>query len=124
MTDADQQAIEPPLSKRQAKKQKRNSLGVDGLSAVPCGMRLSEDEDFETFAVHGTVAHLQCQVYSMMKEAAVIDDEHYLVFCEVTRAFVHASYWDRDKSLFRPQDQSPPYLTFFGSQTFGYIVSR
>lgn len=121
---AEQPVNEPPLlvSKRQAKKKQRNSPGISGLQAVPCGMRTSEESNI--IAIDGTVAHLQCRVYSMMKEAHVIDDEHYLVFCEVTRAFVHASYWDSAKSLFRPRDESPPYLTFFGSQTFGYVVTK
>jgi flavin reductase (DIM6/NTAB) family NADH-FMN oxidoreductase RutF len=124
MTSALQPAQTPPLllSKRQEKKQRKSS-GVSGLHAVPCGMRPSS-EDSNIIAVDGTVAHLQCSVYSMMKEAHVIDDEHYLVFGEVTRAFVHGSYWDSAKSLFRPDDDSPPYLTFFGSQTFGYIVTK
>lgn len=33
-------------------------------------------------------------------------------------------YWDNDKLLFRPQSSEvPPYLKFFGSQTFGYVTS-
>ena len=113
--------FEPPLSKRQSKKQ-RNSRGVEGLHEVPCGMRPAEH--FATFAVEGTVAHLICRVYAMMTDTDIVDDEHCLVFCEVVQAFVHASYWDRAKSLFRPGDESPPYLTFFGSQAFGYTVTK
>ena len=57
------------------------------------------------------------------REEAVIDDDHYLILGEVTRAFVHCSCWDAAKNFFRPDDQSPPYLTFLGSQTFGYVVA-
>ena len=53
----------------------------------------------------------------------VIDDNHLFVMAE-TDAYVHPSYWDRNKLLFRPlSNDVPPYLTFFGSQTFGYVTS-
>ena len=109
------------LSKRQFKKQKQRLLGVAGLSAVSCGMRQEGDSNY--FAVDGTVAHLQCRVNCMINENTLVDDDHFLVSGEISRAFVHASYWDSTKKLFRPIDQSPPYLTFFGSQTFGYVVT-
>lgn len=113
---------DPPLSKRQKKRQQATgSLGIEGLNAVPLGLRL--DDDSGLFAVDGTVAHLHCRVYSMM-QGTVIDDAHYLVLGEVVRAFVHSSYWDSAKNLFRPTDDANPYLTFFGSQTFGYVVTE
>jgi len=53
-----------------------------------------------------------------------IDHEHLLVMAEVIDAYVHPSYWDVNKLLFRPLSTDvPPYLTFFGSQTFGYVMS-
>ena len=122
---ASRQEGEPPLSKRQKKKQQQQanrSLGIEGLKAVPLGLRPDDENSGGLFAVDGTIAHLHCRVYSMIKEA-VIDEDHYLILGEVTRAFVHGSYWDAAKNLFRPDDQSPPYLTFFGSQTFGYVVA-
>ena len=119
---AAKQERDSPMSKRQKKRQQATrSLGIEGLNAVPLGLRL--DDDSGLFAVQGTIAHLHCRVYSMM-QGPVIDDAHYLVFGEVVRAFVHSSYWDSAKCLFRPNDASRPYLTFFGSQTFGYIVTK
>ena len=53
--------------------------------------------------------------------------EHVLIWAQVEAAFVHTNYWDGQKKLFRPQQEQqhavivPPYLTFFGSQTFGYV---
>lgn len=73
------------------------------------------------FGIRGTVAQLDCTIYNVMED--VIDSEHLLVLAQVQRAFVHPNYWDGDKNLFRPQTGLPPYLTFFGSQTFGYVTS-
>ena len=54
--------------------------------------------------------------------ASLVDDEHYLVSATVVDAYCHGDYWDKEKNLFRPSTTSaPPYLTFFGSQTFGYV---
>ena len=54
----------------------------------------------------------------------IIDDDHLLIMAEVTDAYVHPSYWDDMKKLFRPVSKEvPPYLKFFGSQTFGYVTS-
>jgi hypothetical protein len=50
----------------------------------------------------------------------IIDDDHFLVLAVVTDAYVHPSYWDDKKSIFRPLSEDvPPYMTFLGSQTFG-----
>mmetsp|Transcript_29197 Transcript_29197/g.48242 ORF Transcript_29197/g.48242 Transcript_29197/m.48242 type:complete len:242 (-) Transcript_29197:11-736(-) len=112
------------LSKRQKKKQQfsRRWPVVAGLKAVPLGHQPIQNMDSsKPSAVDGTVAHLQCKAYSKMQEG-VIDEDHYLILAEVTQAFVKSSYWDGEKKLFRPSDISvPPYLTFFGSQTFGYV---
>jgi len=86
--------------------------------------------------------------------AGIIDDDHLLVMAEVIDAFVHPSYWNSEKLLFQPRgdlsdgefldapddtgktankrDESytrmqrcvPPYLTFYGSQEFGYVVTK
>jgi len=54
----------------------------------------------------------------------VIDDNHLLVIAEIADASVHPSYWDRNKLLFSPLSNDVlPYLTFFGSLTFGYVTS-
>ncbi|KAL9181959.1 hypothetical protein ACHAXT_012302 [Thalassiosira profunda] len=52
----------------------------------------------------------------------IIDEEHLLVMAEVIDAYVQESYWDGEKLLFRPLSRDvPPFLTFFGSQTFGHV---
>ena len=139
------------LSNRQRKKQKMDNIkrnGILGLVPVPLG---SDDdtslEESDLFAIKGTVAHLRCRVYALLgpqssdnldatneKESGAnasmrpaVDEDHLLIMAQVVDAYVHSSYWDPNKLLFRPVrkegDQTvPPYLTFFGSQTFGYVV--
>jgi len=105
------------------------------------------------FVIQGTVAHLHCRTYAVVgtpsldsrskgrtdhctMQQPAIDQNHLLIMAEVLEAAVHPSYWDEKKLLFRPQNKSkscsameteedevPPYLTFFGSQTFGYVTS-
>mmetsp|Transcript_37716 Transcript_37716/g.43076 ORF Transcript_37716/g.43076 Transcript_37716/m.43076 type:complete len:248 (+) Transcript_37716:37-780(+) len=110
-----------PLSKRQKKKLRRLNPEVDGLKAVSLYSSDEMRSSSYLFAIEGTVAYLQCKLHSM--EETKIDDEHYLVSAEVTRASVNSSYWYPEKCIFRPQEGMPPYLTFFGSQTFGYVTS-
>jgi flavin reductase (DIM6/NTAB) family NADH-FMN oxidoreductase RutF len=96
------------------------------------------------FAIQGTVAQLVCRVYRIMPSSSssspsgsdlnetsstqtgsIIDDDHDLILAEVVRARVRPAYFDISKNLFRPATpDTPPYLTFFGSQTFGYVVSQ
>mmetsp|Transcript_6207 Transcript_6207/g.7860 ORF Transcript_6207/g.7860 Transcript_6207/m.7860 type:complete len:345 (-) Transcript_6207:67-1101(-) len=69
-----------------------------------------------------------------------IDDDHILIVAEIYEAHVHSNYWDRKKQRFVPREAiaatdknndgtddstkaSPPYLTFFGTQSFGYVLS-
>jgi flavin reductase (DIM6/NTAB) family NADH-FMN oxidoreductase RutF len=97
------------------------------------------------FAIQGTVAQLVCRVYRVMSssplsfatssdpnatlsspqtDSSIIDDDHDLFLAEVIRARVRPAYFDVTKNLFRPATaDTPPYLTFFGSQTFGYVVA-
>ena len=59
------------------------------------------------------------------QEDDVIDETHLLLLADVVEAHVHPSYWDSDKLLFRPRSKDvAPYLTFFGSQTFGFVVAQ
>jgi flavin reductase (DIM6/NTAB) family NADH-FMN oxidoreductase RutF len=116
-----QEVTSPPLSQRQKKKLRLpRPISVAGLNAVTLGHQPIPMDRSEPFAVDGTVAHLQCKAYSIMQDP-VIDDDHYLVLAEVTHAFVKRSYWDNGKKLFRASATVPPHLTFFGSQTFGYV---
>mmetsp|Transcript_31177 Transcript_31177/g.93488 ORF Transcript_31177/g.93488 Transcript_31177/m.93488 type:complete len:88 (+) Transcript_31177:30-293(+) len=56
--------------------------------------------------------------------AELVDGDHHLVLAEVIDAYVRSSYWDADKMRFRPATpETPPYLTFLGSQAFGYVRS-
>jgi flavin reductase (DIM6/NTAB) family NADH-FMN oxidoreductase RutF len=100
--------------------------GIPGLRAVPlangtpCGI-FHNGRDTESFFIDGSVAHLQCEATSFMER--VIDDDHYLVLARVTKAAVKKSHWNTCQNLFQPQrDDVAPYLTFFGSQTFGHVV--
>ena len=130
------------------RKQQLLEHGVEGLVPIPLGS--SADYEPQHFAIKGTVAHIKCRTYAVIgsppvtktstgKEATgldessydhhdiqapVIDDDHLLIMAEITDAYVHRSYWDTKKLIFRPLGGDvPPYLTFFGSQTFGYMTS-
>ena len=121
-------------SKRKAKnkrKREMSAMGVPGLEAVPFGNQtlVSTHEadgrappQTDAFAIRGTVAHLKCTICKLME--GVIDEEHLLILARVTAARVHRSYWDSEKNGFRPEQDAPPYLTFFGSQEFGYVVTQ
>ena len=145
------QGMSDNLSNRQRKKQKKDSIkrnGILGLVPVPLG---SDDEasleESDLFAIKGTIAHLRCRVYALLGPQSsdnhdainkndssantsmqpAVDEDHLLIMAEVVDAYVHSSYWDSNKLLFRPMPKAgeqtvPPYLTFFGSQTFGYVV--
>merc|ERR1712060_803084 len=67
----------------------------------------------------GVVAHIVAKVVSDLTQYTT-DDEHHLFECRIQDAYVRSEYWDG--KLFRPlSPETPPYLTFFGSQTFGVI---
>lgn len=104
------------LGKRQQKRQQRFARGVPDLQTMPFG----GNDDLSLFAIQGTVAHLQCQVEKVLEH--VIDDDHYLITAKVMDAYCQSDYWDTNKNIFRPNQESKPYLSFFGSQTFGYVV--
>jgi len=138
------------LSNRQRKKQRMQQLTVDGVSglvSIPFG-NVEAASQSSLFVIKGTVAHLKCKTYAVMgpsiredneksrycnerrscgeniMHSPIVDDDHLLIMAEVTDAYVHSSYWDDKKQLFRPISSAvPPYLKFFGSQTFGYVTS-
>ena len=121
------------LSNRQKKKLKRMRLakGIPNLETVPIGHSdASAREKNLQFAINGTCSHIHCRTHAILDEPAssslgIIDEEHFLVMAEVIDAHVHSSYWDATKKQFRPmRDDVPPYLTFFGAQTFGYVRNR
>ena len=137
---------ETNLSNRKRKKLRMEQLslhGVDGLIPVPLGGPTPDTSSGLSsapplFAIKGTVAHLKCRTYAVIGSSksegetadsancaeAHIDHDHLLVMAKVIDGYVHPSYWDDKKFMFRPLSKDvPPYLTFFGSQTFGYVVS-
>jgi hypothetical protein len=69
----------------------------------------------------GWLFHKDAETTPMHQPASpMIDEDHLLILAEVTDAYVHPSYWDDAKSIFRPlSEAAPPYMTFLGSQTFG-----
>ena len=115
------------MSNRQKKKHKRMQMakGIPNLQAVPFGyLECSTQESNANFAINGTCAHMHCRTYAVVDEPAtgIIDEEHHLVMAEIIDAYVDELYWDATKKQFRPTtDDVPPYLTFFGAQTFGYV---
>lgn len=140
------------ISNRQRKKLKKQQLsakGVPGLTPIPyCSISDQSSQQTSLFVIDGTVAHMKCRTYGIIAstmpcenqadsdaklhtsneddvtQQTVIDHDHLLVMAEVIDAHVHPLYWDDKKLLFRPvTEEEPPYLTFLGSQTFGYVKS-
>ena len=117
---------------RQQKKRKFKN-GVDGLVAVRIGgVEKAPQNEHDPIAILGTVAHLVCKTYRIVdgKDGNAIDDDHHLILAEVKEAYVHRDYWNEEKIQFQPMTkkiengelQPAPYLTFLGSQRFGYVV--
>jgi hypothetical protein len=126
------------LSNRKKKKLKQELLskhGIRGLIPIPLGCSQTAEciamtHHSDLFAIQGTVAHLHCRTYGVTASPAShpscsIDGQHLLVLADIIDAYVQPSYWDNKKLLFCPQNtEVPPYLTFFGSQTFGYVTAQ
>jgi len=67
-------------------------------------------------AVEDAVAHIVCKLKSV--EGSI--PGHNLLLCQMVCGYVRPAYWSGN--IFCPQCEGvPPYLTFFGSQTFGYV---
>lgn len=127
------------LSNRKRKKLKQEKLsrhGVPGLVKVSLGCSdpsesLTTANSSDIFAIQGTVAHLHCRTYGVVLNSPLehqshsVDEDHWIILAEVIDAYVQPSYWDSNKLLFCPQGNEtevPPCLTFFGSQTLGYVT--
>lgn len=103
----------PPTSKRLRRKRLQREGNITGLRGLPFG---------SLFGIAGCVAHLQCHIVQIVEKGLV--DDHLLVVAQVETARVHKNYWDATKLLFRPTSpETPPFLSFLGSQTFGYVVT-
>ena len=124
--------LPPDASQKKKRRGPKFPNGIPSLQKVPfgCGVPvLLKDQpagergasNLWPFAIRGTVAHLECIVRDIVDNAEWIDASHYVVFAKVTSAYVHPKYWNVSKKLFQPSQGYPPYLTFFGSQTFGYV---
>ena len=125
-----------PAAKPSNEKTKKFENGIDGLVAVKIGT--SEEEplsDRELFGIHETVAHLKCTICRILKKRIrAVDEDHSLISADVTDAYVFKKrdYWNEDKKQFQLMTKQrggedafpPPYMAFFGSQSFGYIVTH
>lgn len=89
--------------------------GVPGLESEPFG-----SNDAELFVIRSTVAQMICEITEQLHQ----DDEHTVYQAQIISARVDQDYWDDQKCLFRRLTVTiAPYLTFFGSQTFGYVYT-
>jgi flavin reductase (DIM6/NTAB) family NADH-FMN oxidoreductase RutF len=103
-------------SSRRKKRKLLAENGVPGLDSEPFD---------QSFAIRDTVAQMACEITSTLRTSDTDNDddkEHVIYRARVVTARVDTNYWDAEKLLFRPMTAvTPPYLTFFGSQTFGYV---
>ncbi|KAF1313414.1 putative Phosphatidylinositide phosphatase sac1like protein, partial [Globisporangium splendens] len=67
-------------------------------------------------AIQGCAAHVLCRV-----ETIQADDGHYILRCTQMAAWCREDYWD-GKNFIPKSPSSEPYLTFLGSQVFGYVL--
>lgn len=71
------------------------------------------------FALKNCLAHLEVRVQSDLTTASG-QDAHHILGCQIVAAYVRSSHWDG--KIFCPKHCARPYLSFFGSQTFGFVV--
>lgn len=84
-----------------------------------CGLGRNKDLDKDLpYSISECISHMYC----MINKRIEIDEHHYLLYCSIKIAFVDQNYWKNNQ--FIPLNDSKPYLTFFGSQTFGYITKK
>lgn len=80
--------------------------------------------DPPAFALAPCVAHIVAQVVNDLSHHSC-QNEHHILECEILKGYVKSSHWDK-KGQLKPgacgAGTAPPYLTFFGSQTFGYVL--
>ena len=61
---------------------------------------------------------------SQQKQQKKLQRSHVICYAKITKAHVKQRYWDKNK-LFCPLSvNDSPCLTFLGSQTFAYAVSK
>jgi flavin reductase (DIM6/NTAB) family NADH-FMN oxidoreductase RutF len=105
-------------------KKPRFPQGIPGLRAISMSdIDASYDTSDRLFGVEGCVAFIACQIYQILQNSPIIDEDHWLVVAEMKAAWVHPDYWCSARNRFLPaSDEVPSYLTFLGSQTFGQVV--
>lgn len=83
-----------------------------------CGLGRKEELDKDIpISIFECISHMYCEVNKVIQE---LDENHYILHCSIKKSFVDQNYWKGNQ--FIPLDsKSKPYLTFLGSQTFGYI---
>eukprot|EP01119_Soliformovum_irregulare_P018770 TRINITY_DN5815_c0_g1_i2.p1 TRINITY_DN5815_c0_g1~~TRINITY_DN5815_c0_g1_i2.p1 ORF type:complete len:147 (+),score=25.88 TRINITY_DN5815_c0_g1_i2:200-640(+) len=80
-------------------------------------------QESNDIAISDCVAHLVCSI----ERFDHADEGHWLIFAVIEEAYVLESYWDKNIFLPRSMNQvekPPPYLTFLGSQQFGYVYGE
>jgi len=67
---------------------------------------------------------MHCRSY-LVNSSGDVDDDYHLIFAKAVDAYCDRRYWDAAKKRFCPQSKSTkPFLTFLGSQTFGYVKAE
>lgn len=79
------------------------------------------------FTVKSCVAHMVCKVVrgdnSEEAPLGAVVDGHYIINCQIYEAYVRKEYWSNNNFIAPEKDEtSPPYLSFLGSQRFGYVT--
>lgn len=76
--------------------------------------------------IKSTVAHLECRVVDIRdlvtSENQDEDGGHYIVVAKIGACRVHPMYWD-GKNFAPRRPSAPRYLTFLGSQRFGFVAT-
>lgn len=84
----------------------------------------AEDDAFSLIAIPTCAAHLVLTVESvhLASSPAPLVRAHNILFCRVTRAYVHSDYWENGNNFIATKPSVPPYLTFLGSGNFAYVT--
>lgn len=97
-------------SKKKHQRSAKKQLKADAVARLESGVG--------RVAVRNCCAHLLCTMLSSQEA----DHDHWLMTASVELAHVRAEYWSG--KTFQPLHQEvAPFLTFFGSQTFGYVLA-
>lgn len=87
------------------------------LSKQELNRKMINEAKQQCFAIEGCVAQILCKLDCLHE-----DEGHYILRCTQLSAWCNEHYWDGRNFISRRPDL-PSYLTFLGSQTFGYVSS-